>query len=192
MRAHSNIAEALRRLAQESERAVPGSSPGMPGALPQFNTFVAQSGAHIGGSYPVATRTTAMIDQPTATTLGATEPLPYTQGHTDHDSLPSPLATSGTNSLLLTLIGATAFFCVGFFLSQMEPRQVVVAGVGLMIAGVGGSLLSMMLLYEWLGSLRYQMAMPIRMLFGSAGLIGVVCLVVAFAAVTIPREHWPV
>ncbi|MEM9414290.1 MAG: hypothetical protein AAGA29_02275 [Planctomycetota bacterium] len=100
--------------------------------------------------------------------------------------------SSGLGNLLLILMGSTILFSAGFALSLVDHNTTMMAGVLLMIAGVGGSLLSMMLLNEWVNALRFQMVLPVRLGVRVMGLCAAISLLMAFAAVTIPREHWPI
>ncbi|XAL99554.1 hypothetical protein OT109_18490 [Phycisphaeraceae bacterium D3-23] len=99
---------------------------------------------------------------------------------------------SGLGNLMLMLLGSTLCFAAGFGLSMLDKDSLVMLGVLMMIAGVGGSLLGVMLLNEWVSALRFQLKLPARFVIRVMGLCAAACLLAAFAAVTIPREHWPI
>ncbi|MFI4860650.1 MAG: hypothetical protein ACIAXF_08225 [Phycisphaerales bacterium JB063] len=167
--------------AQPAVRRDPAQPPPVPPLYPVKKDFIDEIAS--------ANRSSRIIVGPSSVLPSHTADSPDDQAATKGGG--GGFFASGLGNLLLILLGATMCFAAGFALSLLDKNSAMMAGVLLMIAGVGGILLGMMLLNEWVAALRFQLVWPVRLAVRGLGLCAAVCLLAAFAAATIPREHWP-
>jgi hypothetical protein len=102
------------------------------------------------------------------------------------------ILSAGLRNLVLAVVGATLGFIVGAVLFMTTPGPGVMAGVLLMIAGVGGLLLTLVQLNEWLTGLKHELTPSTRLGIRALGIAGAACLLAAFAVTTLPRGVWPI
>lgn len=151
---------------------------------------------------PSATqRRTDRQTQPTSPARNGIAPAPSSVREPDIVDTPPPfqstgweigILSAGLRNLVLAVVGATLSFMVGSVLFMGTPGPAVMVGVLLMIGGVGGLLLTLVQLNEWLAGLKHELTPPTRLGIRALGMAGAACLLAAFAVTTLPRGIWPI
>lgn len=178
---------------------------------PQVDPGTDKTDADAASTQPVATsrllnpsatqRRTDRQTPPTSPARNGIAPAPSSVREPDIvDTLPPFQSTgweigilsAGLRNLVLAVVGATLSFMVGSVLFMGTPGPAVMVGVLLMIGGVGGLLLTLVQLNEWLSGLKHELTPSTRLGIRALGMAGAACLLAAFAVTTLPRGIWPI